>query len=49
MIAYTAAANMDTKSGDRMEITVSDGTTVAHPTEFPSREPSVGTSIKRCR
>ena len=41
MITQTSAVNMDAESGNLMEITVFDGKTVAHATEFPSRDPSV--------
>ena len=41
MIAQTSAVNTDAKSGNLMEITLSDGKTVTQATEFPSREPSV--------
>ena len=41
MIAQTSAVNMDAKSGNLMEITVSDGKTVAQATKLPSRHPSV--------
>ena len=35
MLAQTSAVNMDAESGNLMEITVFDGKTVAHATEFP--------------
>ena len=41
MIGQISAVKMDAESGNLMEITVFDGKTVAHATEFPSREPSV--------
>ena len=41
MIAQTSAVNIDAESGNLMQITVSDGKTVAQATKFPSREPSV--------
>ena len=41
MIAQTSAVTTDAESGNLMEITVFDGKTVAQPTSFPSREPSV--------
>ena len=41
MIAQTSAVNTDAESGNLMEITVSDGKTVAQATEFPFCEPSV--------
>ena len=44
-IAQTSALNTDAESGNIMEITVSDGNTVAQATEFPSREPSVSTGM----
>ena len=41
MIAQTSAVNTDAESGNLMEITLSDGKTVAQATEFPSHEQSV--------
>ena len=41
MIAQTSAVKMHAESGNPIEITVSDGKTVAQATECPSREPSV--------
>ena len=41
MIAQISAVKIDAESGNHMEIPVSDGKTVAQPTEFPSRDPSV--------
>ena len=41
MIAQTSAVKMNAESGNPVEITVSDGKTVAQATECPSREPSV--------
>ena len=40
MIAQISAVNMDTESDNLVEITVSDGKTVVHTTEFPSCNPS---------
>ena len=37
MTAQTLAENMDSESGNLIEITLSDRKTVAHATEFPSR------------
>ena len=41
MIAQTSAVNMDAELGNLIEITVSDGKTVAQATIRKSREPSV--------
>ena len=41
MIAQNSAVNMDSESGNIMEITVSDVKTIAQATEIPSREASV--------
>ena len=41
MIAHTSAVKMDAESERLMEITVSDGTIVAHATLLPPREPFV--------
>ena len=41
MIAHISAVKIDDESGNLMDNSVSDGKTVAHATEFPSRDPSV--------
>ena len=41
MIAQISAVKIDAESGNLMENVMSDGKTVAHATEFPSRDPSV--------
>ena len=41
MIAQISAVKIDAESGNLMDNLVSDGKTVAHATEFPSRDPSV--------
>ena len=41
MIAQISAVKIDAESGNLMENVELDGTTVAHATEFPSRDPSV--------
>ena len=41
MISQISAVKIDAESGNLMENVMSDGKTVAHATEFPSRDPSV--------
>ena len=41
MIAHISAVKIDAESGNLMKNSVSDGKTVAHATEFASRDPSV--------
>ena len=41
MIAHISAVKIDAESGNLMYNSVSDEKTVAHATEFPSRDPSV--------
>ena len=41
LIAHISAVKIDAESGNLMDNSVSDGKTVAHATEFPSRDPSV--------
>ena len=38
MIAQISAVKIDAESGNLMENSMSDGKTVAHATEFPSRK-----------
>ena len=45
MIPQISVVNMDTESGNLMEIMVFDGKTVAQATEFPSREYNHGTCL----
>ena len=41
MIAQISAVKIDAESDNFMDNSVSDGKTVTHVTEFPSRDPSV--------
>ena len=41
MIAQISVMKIDAESGILMDNSVSDGKTVVHATEFPSRDPSV--------
>ena len=41
VIAHISAVKIDAESGNLMDNSVSDGKTVSHATEFPSRDPSV--------
>ena len=43
MIAQISAINMDAESVNLVEITVSDGKTVAQAREFPSSPPATST------